>query len=949
MKCSLCGRENPEGRFTCKFCGFPLRSIDNLPPGEILKGRFKILSFLGKGGMGVIYRAMDLKLNRVVAVKILPLELKADEKARKRFLREAQAAARLEHPNICTIHEIYESDDIDFIVMPYIEGENLQRVLRNKGPFSLEEFLHYARQMASALSAAHNKGIIHRDIKPSNIMITREGLVKILDFGLAKFTGAEESLTSADVVVGTLAYMSPEQCRGEKLTPASDVFSMGIVFYEMLTGENPFRGEDTGSTFYKLLHEDPPPPSHKKQLPPELDRVLMKALEKEPSKRYRDGGELLKALSEIRGDGTLELQPTMVTPAPPSKKERRSRRFLFLSGLALLIVIAAGGVFALLNSNHHPRSVVIRDFLGGAGVSSDAVKAVSFLLKKKLLLLQDVTVIDEGTFVDLRKRYSLEQLFKKFRVIGIISGSIKKYGKMVSLEASLSKGGENFPITISGEGEGSILQFQVDSLGEKLALLLSLKFRRKAKVSALTTEDYSALISYIKAREEWEKLSVSNARKYLLTALRRDHEFPLAHFLYAKVLVFLDRIDEAKKQVKLALAGRDRMLDLDLWRAEALKAELHMKFKEKIRFLERVREMAPYDKHSYYDLAEAYFHRASPRRAITYYEKALQLKADYLPVLNHLGYCYLYIGEHLKGIQYFEKYKLLSGEANAFDSLGDGYFYSGNYLEAITSKETALEKDPTLTWIYHSLAYILFIKGDISRAFNYNSLYLSRVRDKKSMARGYMQRAYFKLELGRLGAEADIRKAISTFDPREPHILIPELHWIALQIYIREGKIKEACEHLKWMEKVVREYSVNQENYFPIYKYYLHGKAECLLARGDRRGLTYYEKLMKIKEKLGYWATPFERGFFTGKKALAEIKMGKLSGAEISLRDGFSYNPNHPLLLLARIFLLKKEGKFEEARRRTEELLSFYRSYPPADRDFLNIVKEKIKKAPGGI
>ena len=949
MKCSLCGRENPEGRFTCKFCGFPLRNIENLPPGEVLKGRFEILGFLGKGGMGVIYRARDLKLNRVVAVKILPLELKADEKARKRFLREAQAAARLEHPNICTIHEIYESDDIDFIVMPYIEGENLQRLLRKKGPFSPDEFLFYARQMASALAKAHSKGIIHRDIKPSNIMITRDGLVKILDFGLAKFTGAEESLTSADVVVGTLAYMSPEQCRGEKLTPASDVFSLGIVFYEMLTGENPFRGEDTGSTFYKLLHENPPPPSRKKELPPELDRVLMKALEKDPSKRYRDGSELLKALEEIQGGSTLELQPTTVTPAQPSKKEGSGKRnFLFL-GLIFLLILAAGGIFSLLRSNAHPRSIIIRDFAGGEGVSSEAVRAVSFLLKKKLLLLQDVTVIDEGTFVDLRKRYSLESIFKKFRVIGIVSGSIKKYGKMISLEASLSKEGENFPITTSGEGESSILQFQVDSLGEKLALLLSLKFRRKTKVSTLTTNDYTALIYYIKAREEWEKVSVSNARRYLVMALRRDSDFPLAHFLYAKVLVFLDRIEEAKKQVELALAGRDRMLELDLWRAEALKAELHMKFKDKIKFLEKVRERAPYDKHSYYDLAEAYFHRASPRRAITYYQKALQLKADYLPVLNHLGYCYLYIGEHLKGIQYFEKYKLLSEEANAFDSLGDGYFYSGNYLEAITSKETALEKDPTLTWIYHSLAYILFIKGDISRAFNYNSLYLSRVKDKKSIARGYMQRAYFKMELGGKGAEEDIRKALSTFDPKEPHILIPELHWIALQVYLKAGKIQEACKHLEWMEKVVREYSVNEENYFPIYKYYLHGKAECLLSKGNRRGLAYYEKLMRIKEKLGYWATPFERGFFTGKKALAELKMGNLSRAETTIKDGFSYNPNHPLLLLARIFLLKEEGKSEEARRRTEELLSFYRSYPPADRDFLNIVEEKIRKAPGGI
>ncbi len=947
MKCSLCGKENPEGRFTCKYCGFPLRNIDNLPPGEVLKGRFEILGFLGKGGMGVIYRARDLKLNRVVAIKILPLELKADEKARKRFLREAQAAARLEHPNICTIHEIYESDDIDFIVMQYIEGENLSRILKREGPFPPDKFLFYAKQMASALAEAHGKGIIHRDIKPSNIMITPQGLVKVLDFGLAKFTEAEDSLTSADVVVGTLAYMSPEQCRGEKLTPATDVFSLGIVFYEMLTGRNPFRGQDTGSTFYKLLHEDPPAPSSITIAPGALDRILLKALQKDPSKRYRDGGELLRALEGLERERFQEIQPTVET-TPPSRIYRRKRSRLLIP-LFLVLALLAAGFFYFLKSPSTPPSIIVRDFTAGKGISRDATRAVSFLLKKKLLLLQDITIIDEGTFVDLRKRYSLDEILRKFRVIGIVSGTIRKYGKMVSLEASVSRGGENFPITVSGEGEKSLLRFQVDSLVEKISQLLSLRFRKKEKASDLTSGNYSALVSYIKAKEEWEKVSVSRAQRYLKAALKEDPEFPLAHFLYAEVLVFLDRIEEAKKQVSLALAKKERLLDLDRWRAEALKAELEMRFKDKIGFLEKIRKRAPYDKHSYYDLAEAYFHRASPRKAIFYYKKALQLREDYLPVINHLGYCYLYIGEHLKGLQYFEKYKLLSGEANAFDSLGDGYFYSGNYLEAITSKETALEKDPSLTWIYNSLAYIFFMKGVVSKAFQYNSLYLSRSKDKKSIARGYLQRAYFKMRLGRKGAEEDIKRAIRLFDPQEPHILIPELHWIALLVYLKEGKLKQACQHLRWMQQVVEKFSVNEENYFPIYKYYLHGKAECLLARGDRSGLSYYGKLMEIKDKLGYWATPFERGFFTGEKALAEVKAGEISKAKLTIEEGFSYNPNHPLLLLARIFVLKKEGQMEEAIRREEELLSFYRSYPPADEDFIKVLNQRLSKAPGGI
>ncbi len=949
MKCSLCGKENPPDRFTCKHCGFPLRNIENIPPGEKIKGRFEVIQFLEKGGMGVVYKVKDIKLNRVVALKILPLELKADEKARKRFLREAQAAAQLEHPNICTIYEIYESDDIDFIVMQYIEGKDLRKVLREEGPFPPWKFLKYARQMASALEAAHGRGIIHRDIKPSNIMITPGGQVKILDFGLAKFTGAEDSLTAADAVVGTLAYMSPEQCRGEKLTPASDVFSMGIVFYEMLTGKNPFRGDDAGSTFYKLIHEKPEPPSRLHPLPRGLDSLVMKALEKDPSRRFKDGGELLKALEgiDLQEDS---LHPTVATPRPRTLLRKNSLKLLPMVALLIGLVAALAMINLLGPPVPMPSSIVVRDFSVGEGVSRDAADVLSFLLRKKLNLLKNATVIDEETFGDLRKRMSQEEVFKKFKIIGVVSGNIKKYGKMISLEATLSRGGELYPITVSGEGEKSLLDFQVDSLGEKISNLLSLKFRHRKRLKEMTTSSYKALLSYIKAKKDWEKLSVTRARNYVSQAISLDKDFSLAHFLHAKILVFLDEIEKAKKEVSLALGrGSSSLLDIDLWKIKALEAELNMKFREKIKYLEKVKNRAPYDRHSYYELAEAYFHRASPRRAIPLYQKALELKEDFLPVLNHLGYCYLYIGEHLRGIQFFEKYKMLSDEANAFDSLGDGYFYSGNYLEAITNKETALEKDPSLTWIYHSLAHIYFIKGATSRAFQYNSFYLTRVRDKKSRARAFIQRALFRMEAGKPGALQDIQRALSLYDPEEPHILIPELHWVALRILLKEGNIKEACEHMKWMERVVKKYSVGRENYFPLYKFYLQAKAECLLARGEERGLAYYEKLLKIKDKLGYWATPFERAYFTGEKALREIKLGKISRAKITLNDGFSYNPNHPLLMLARIFILKAQGQKDEFSRRVEELLGFYRSYPPADQSFIRGILERIKKAPGGI
>ena len=943
IKCSLCGRENPDNRFTCKKCGFPLRNIENLQPGEIINGRFKIERFIGKGGMGVIYQALDLKLERTVAIKILPLELRNDEVARKRFLREAQAASKLEHPNICIIHEIFESDDINFIVMQFIRGKNLREILREQKNLPFPVFMNYARQMASALAFAHSQGIIHRDIKPANIMITDDGTVKILDFGLAKFYEKDESLTSADTVVGTLAYMSPEQCRGEKLTPATDIFSLGVVLYEMVTGKNPFRGEDTGSTFFKILHENPDPPSTIIELiPSEVDIVIKKCLEKDPLRRFRNGKELLDALSKIEGTSPQAISPTtQISGKTSSLKLKRISPFL----AALILILTLTFVFFKMKEHSNSlKNIVVRDFTVQKGINEETAKAISYLLKKKLLLLQKVSVIDEETYGDLRRKYSEKELFSKYNIIGVISGNIKKYGKMFTTEASLSFKNRNIPITTSGEGEKSLLSFQIDSLTEKIARLMNIQFTKKTPLREMLTDNFSAFSYFLKASLAWEKLSISEAKKNLSFALKLDPKFSLAHYLNAEVLLFLDDIEGARKEINAALIKRGNLQDLDLYRILALKAELDMDFKAKVKYLKKIAERLPGDKYSYYNLAEAYFHRACPRKALDYYSKSLEIKPDFPPALNHAGYSFLYIGRHLDGIQYFEKYKRITDVANAFDSLGDGYFYSGNYLEALTNKETALARDPSLDWVYGSIADILFLKGAIKQAFAYNRTYMGMEKTRKNLARTYIQRAYFRGTLGLKGAVRDIEMAKKLYNPKDPHKIIPELHWVAFMIYLKRGEIEKACKEAEWMKKIVEKNKIDKENYFPIYKYFLHAMGECLLHRGDKKGLKYYDKLMEIKEKLGYWTTPFERAFFTAQKSLAEIKLGLLRQAEKTLEDGFSYNPTHPHLLEARIRLLKKEGKTNEAEQRIDELESFYRSYPPADDDFLQKKLQELRK-----
>jgi serine/threonine protein kinase len=247
---------------------------------------YKILEKLGEGGMGVVYKAEDLTLNRLVALKFLPHELSTDDNTKTRFIHEAKSASSLDHPNICTIHEIDEtSDGRTFIVMPCYEGETLTEKL-GKGPLEINEAIDVVLQVASGLASAHKKGIVHRDIKPGNILLTNDGHVKLVDFGIAKLMG-QTTVTKTGARVGTAGYMSPQQALGEELDASSDVFSLGVVLYELLAGRLPFRGEQEAALLYAIVHGNTEPLSvFRDDIPEVLHQIVEKALEKNVESRY---------------------------------------------------------------------------------------------------------------------------------------------------------------------------------------------------------------------------------------------------------------------------------------------------------------------------------------------------------------------------------------------------------------------------------------------------------------------------------------------------------------------------------------------------------------------------------------------------------------------------------------------------------------------------------------
>ncbi|MFQ5675145.1 MAG: protein kinase [bacterium] len=899
---------------------------------------YQILEELGSGGMGLVYKAKDLKLDRFVAIKFLNKELHSDSESRQRFINEAKTISSLDHPNIAVVHEIDEFDDRIFISMGFYEGATLQQLLA-EGPLPMEEIYSIAIQIANGLAEAHRSGVVHRDIKPGNIIVTKNGQVKILDFGLSK--GVNLTLiTREDTILGTAAYMSPEQIQGQQLDHRSDLFSFGILLYEMIAGERPFAGEFSAAVTYSIINDDPPSLSKKRpEVAEKLERIVLKALSKDEDKRYQSASEIVAELEALRAGRASERSRRAT-----GKGRRPVRPLAFLIGAVLAVALMAFLVFrsdrpSSPQSTAQKTAIVVMpfEFIGDDPASNWLGKAMTELINASLGQSQFLRVVDTEQRSRIARslglsedNFSTEQHIRIARESDsqkIIQGQVRKTGTSLAIQAEVVDTAEPTSTIQLETIQSDNLNEATDQLTALLNDVLAIDGTLSAGTADLTTRSLDAFRYFIEGQEA----ALDRRHQESIDKLRKAISFDSTYVQAYYWLAFqYDEIGESEKagqflaQIKPYISNLSQKERLEYLKEEAKNEN---RYGDYITYLEEILKIDPSEAYAHYSYGWTLYRKFRKiDQGILEMKKALELDPTYTIAYNTLGYAYLARGDKEQALRMVEKYIGLNPTGlDPLDSKAEILLYVGQYEEALALCERILSLKPDFLSTHLIMVRVYIAQGKFSRALEALNQYMKVAKNLKSLSKGQILKTkIFSLQENYSDALGAIDEAISMDRDN------PDSHWMRGRILLHLQRNSDFEKQLNALELTLADVGGLDQRWL---LYHLQGEAAL-----EQQA---YEQASEMLQKALGLGIP-NRSFYLTALGNVYAQSGQAQKAVVEYRDALAFNPNYVLALFRLAETYEKLGQDQDAREAYERVAQIW-SDADAGLKQLNIAKAKTR------
>jgi len=890
-KCPKCKSENPGTATFCADCGTQLPSLENIEvtetmetPKEVLTtgltfaGRYQIIEELGKGGMGRVYRALDKELNEEVAIKLIKPEIAKDKKTIERFKNELKFARKISHRNVGRMYELMEDRGAHFITMEYVPGQDLRGLIRQTGQLAVGTTINLAKQVCDGLEEAHHHGIVHRDLKPSNLIIDRDGNVRILDFGIAKSIEGK-ALTGAGVMIGTPEYMSPEQVEGKDVDKRSDIYSLGVILYEMTTGKVPFEGDTPFTIGVKHKSEFPKDPKEiNSQIPDDLNRVILRCLEKQKDKRYQSAGDIRSELEKIeKGIPTTE---RIVSEKKPMTSREITLTFgvkkLLFPALVVLVAAVIGLIIWRPWINKTPAQpmssppTLAVSYIENRTQEPDLDKNIMEMFTINLSRFEGIKIVSQQLLSDILNQMGMPEtetisestaleVARKAGADRMVVGSVFKVGEEFRMTAKLIEveGGTYLAVKEAiGRNLDKDVFRMVDRLTEELSVELGIaqKDAEPFKIIDVTTDSLEAFGHYQKGITHLWRWENNEAAEEFQRAVEIDPDFAVAYVYLSLAqlphLAYMWSPYTDLSENKRTLSKAER-LSSKIGEREKSMIEIQKAIYE--RDVDKTEELAAAFVEKYPDekMMNLFFTWVSMNNGK--YSQGKDILERYLEdhpadaaTYNSLSAAYAFLGDHDASVSAIKKYIALDPDLfEPYDTAWEICMLTGNYEEAIEFCDEGAKKLPPEThWAHRLKGYTYLLIGDVEQARS--EFLLDYSQSEKTALDEYALRRYSgmsELYAGKLEkAREEFEKAF--------HIVQKENLFEAMsrtlqnlgKILVYQGKFEEAMASFEKAEKTSWEREHNNFNPYPIFAYFHMGLAQ--VKKGDfDSAYTFSEKI----------------------------------------------------------------------------------------------------------